>query len=257
MAASDMGEGRREAIKGAMAASLLALLPEQAGGTVSAGGAGRMASSDQDIFSRLKDPAGVLDRYAVSEVLMRERLAREIGDFDEEDACFLPDATVEVSWFKGSAADFVDAGRKAAAAGRRAAVYFDSMSPAVVKVNGDRAIADASCAVHSFLPLGGVEAAMTSYTRLLYRVRRVDGEWRIAALRGIYIRDELQACNPVQIPEIDEQKLNGFRPSYRHLSYILEAQGRPLRDDLPGVDRPETVAALRAADRDWLAGGAG
>lgn len=197
------------------------------------------------------DRAGLLDRFAVSEVLMRERLARESHDFDEEGACFLPDATIEVSWFRGSAADFVDAGRKASAAGRGAAVYFDSMSPPVVKTKGDRAIADAACAIHSFLPLDGIEASMTSYTRLLWRVRR------IAALRAVYIRDLLQPCNPVRIPRIDERKLEGFRPSYRHLSYILEASGRPLRDDLPGVDRPETISALRASDRDWLAQGGG
>ncbi|MGE4431157.1 MAG: nuclear transport factor 2 family protein [Sphingobium sp.] len=218
-----------------------------------------MSSSDQaqshvaSASSGLKDPAAVLDRFAISEVLMRERLARETHDFDEEDACFFPDATIEVSWFKGRAADFVDAGRKASAAGRQAAaVYFDSMSPPVVRVNGDRGIADASCAIHSFVPLDGVEASMTSFTRLLWRLRRSEGEWRIAAMRGVYIRDQLQSCNPVQIPPVDEGKLDGFRRSYRHLSYVLEASGRPLRDDLPGVDRPETVAALRAADREWL-----
>lgn len=196
----------------------------------------------------------LLDRFAVSQLVLRERLARETRNFDDADACFLPDAIVEVSWFKGTAADFVGAARQADAGGAaRPAVYFDAMSPAFVLVNADRAIADSSCAIHTFLPLDGIEASMTSYTRLLVRARKSKGEWRIAALRAVYIRDLLEPCNPSEIPNIDTQKLKRYRPSYRHLSYILEAGGRPLRDDLPGVDWPETVAALRLAERQWLA----
>ena len=95
---------------------------------------------------------------------------------------------------------------------------------------------------------------MTSFTRLLCRARKSGGEWRIAALQAIYIRDQLEPCNPAEVPTIDLVKLNQHRASYRHLSYALEASGRPLRDDLPGVDGPEQVAALRAADRRWLRG---
>ena len=197
----------------------------------------------------------LLDGFAVEQVVLRERVSRETHDFDASSACFYPDAQVEVSWFKGSAADFVNAGRKSAAAGTNKAVYFDSMSPPLVQVREDRALADASCAVHTFLPLGGVEASMTSFTRLFYRMRKADGAWRILSLRAVYIRDLIEACNPVEIPPIDADKLKTYRPSYRHLSYILEVGGRPLRDDLPGVDRPASVAQLRNSDRAWLQSG--
>ena len=71
----------------------------------------------------------------------------------------------------------------------------------------------------------------------------------------MYIRDLLAACNPAEVPQIDVEKLKTYRPSYRHLSYILEAGGRPLRNDLPGVDRPEEVVRLRATERAWLQDG--
>lgn len=93
---------------------------------------------------------------------------------------------------------------------------------------------------------------MTSYTRLLCRAQKSNGKWRIAGLRAIYIRDQLEPCNPAEIPKIDLDKLKQYRPSYRHLSYVLQASGRPMHSDLPGVDQPEVVAALRAADRRWL-----
>ena len=191
----------------------------------------------------------LLDSIAITDVIMRERLARESHDWAAEAACFHPDAIVEVSWFKGSGGEFIDAGRKSPATDT---VNFDSMSPAVVTVKDDRAIADTACAVHTFSWLDGVEVSTISYTRLLWRVQKLEGKWLVAGLRGIYIRDTLIPRNPSQALKLDEEKLSKFRSSYRYLSYVLTAGGRPAHDDLPGVDRPETVTALRAGEGEWL-----
>ncbi len=250
---------RRKVLRGGIVATLISLLAKQGMAAPPAGEVRDVASSDNTVprssqmLSDLKSADDLLNSYAVSQLILRERLARELHDFDAEEACFLPDALVEVSWYKGDAAGFVDAGRKSDEGDNPSkAVYFDTMSPAAVWVNHERAIADSSCVVNTFLLLDGTEASMKSYTRLLWRAQKINGEWRIAGLRAIYIRDTLEPCNPAEIPRIDKQKLEQYRPSYRHLSYVLEVQGRSLRDDLPGVDRPETVAALRAAERRWL-----
>ena len=252
-------ELRRNILKGGLLASLTALLPKavpampptDAEALVTA--TGENAPNTPQANGQPSDAPGLLDAFAISQVLLRERLARELHNYDEEAACFCPDATVEVSWFKGTAAEFIEAGRKTRAAGDNDdSAYFDSLGPASVSVHKDRAIADSACAIHTFLPLDGVQASMTSFTRLLYRVRKSKGEWRILELKAIYIRDQLEPCNPAEIPKIDLAKLNQYRASYRHLSYALQANGRPLRDDLPGVDQPELVTALRAADRHWL-----
>ncbi|AUW60126.1 hypothetical protein C1T17_06600 [Sphingobium sp. SCG-1] len=199
----------------------------------------------------------MLDRVAIEQVLLRERFGRETHDFDTEQACFTPDAFIEASWFKGSAKDFVDQGRKqvANARGSSRLISFDSLSPVVIWVNGDRAIAEGSTAVHQVLPIQGIEAHMTSFTRIMSRLQRIDGEWLIAAKHAVYIRDVLEPMNPKEVPEIDTEKLKQYRPSYRHLSYVLSLAGIPLRDDLPGVDRPEAVTALRVSEREWLAQG--
>jgi hypothetical protein len=197
----------------------------------------------------------LLDSVAVNNVIMRERLARESHDWAAEADCFHPDAVVEVSWFKGSGAEFVTSAEKNAAATKHSStdtVNFDSMGPAVVTVKNDRAIANTACAVHRFYWLDGIEVSMTSYTRLLWRARKFNGQWLIAGLRGIYIRDILFPRNPNEVVKLDEERLNEFRPSYRYLSYILAAQGQPAHNDLPGVDQPETVAALTAAECAWL-----
>ena len=204
------------------------------------------------------DAATLLDQFAVTQLIARERLSHEAHDYDVEAACFHPEAIVDVSWYSGSAMQFVETGRKAAAKGRAStslrATYFDSLSPPVVSVNGDRAIAEASTAVHSFAMLDSIEVHVTAYTRLLWRVVKHEGGWLIMGLRGLYLRDTMQPVDPTQTITIDENKLAEFRPSYRYISYLTVANGGPIRNDRAGVDRPETVLALRAADRRWLAG---
>ena len=203
-------------------------------------------------------PATLLDQFAVAQVIGRERLARETRDYDMEAACFHPDAYVDVSWFSGTALEFVETGRKAAARGRAAtslnATYFDALSPPVVWVNKNRAIAEGSCSVHAFSTLEGVEVHVTAYTRLLWRAQKLRREWLISGLRGIYIRDTLEAVKPGQTLAIDQEKLAKFRPSYRYLSYLTASGGGPIRDDRAGSDRPDLVAALRAAEWNWLEG---
>ena len=188
-------------------------------------------------------------RVAITDVIMRERWSRETHHPDAAAACFHPDAWIEVSWFKGTAAEFVESGRQRRP---REPVNFDSMSPPVIWLQKDRAIAETSCAVHTVLKLGDDDVINISYTRLLWRTQKVDRRWLISGLRGIYLRDTLASCGPHRELKIDEKKLAGFRESYRYLSYVLAASGRPARDDLPGVDRPELVDNLRAAERRWL-----
>ncbi|WP_241127670.1 nuclear transport factor 2 family protein [Novosphingobium terrae] len=239
---------RRSLLKGGIAAMFGAMVT----GRAAAAGEGKKPAAGP------ANAGTLLDQFAVTQVIARERLGRETHDFDLEESCFHPDAFVDVSWFSGTAKQFVEAGRRGAAAGRAGtslkAVYFDSMSPPAVSINGDRAIADASCAVHSFSTLNGVDVHVTAYTRLLWRAVKQQGEWLIFGLRGIYIRDTLAAADPTQALVIDQQKLAQFRQSYRYLSYLTASGGGPTRNDRAGVDQPDTVIKLRAAERSWLAG---
>ena len=214
-------------------------------------GSGSQASAGPLQTSKIGDVdlQAATDRSAIADLILRERLAREIHDADEEAACFQPGAVVAVSWFKGAASEFVQSGRQKPST---ETFNCDSMSPPVITLNQDRATADAACAVHTFTRLEGIEVNSVSYTRLLWRVQKVQGRWLIASLECIYIRDELSPRDPGQLLKLDPNRLGRYRESYRYLSYILVASGRPCYDDLPGVDRPETVSTVRAAARAWM-----
>ena len=193
-----------------------------------------------------------LDRVLIAELIQRERAARDGGLWQTMAECWHPQSLVDVSWFRGSGAEFVAASARNAAG---KTLSFHQMGPSVVTVQGDRAIADTGCAVHGMLTLTGADVGVISHTRLMSRALRSGDSWLIAGLRVLYIRDLLIPRSPHQFPEIDEAALKGYRNSYRYLSYVLAQSGHIPRTDLPGVDLPETVATLRAEEQRWMDGG--
>ena len=185
----------------------------------------------------------------IAELVQRERAARDGGLWEIMASCWHPQSLVEVSWFRGSGAEFVDASARNAAG---KTLSFHQMGPSVVTLLGDRATVDTGCAVHGMRRLQGADVGVVSHTRLLSRVLQSGDNWLIAGLRVLYIRDLLIPRNPHQVPAIDETELSGYRDSYRYLSYMLAQSGHVPRTDLPGVDLPETVVALRAGEQRWL-----
>ena len=191
----------------------------------------------------------LLDRAAIADLIQRERAARDAAQWDEMALYYHPDSVVEVAWYKGSGAEFVRATKKN---WRTDAINFHELGAAVVTVHQDRAIAETACTLHGFYQRDGVDVTSTGFVRLLWRVQRLQDRWLIAGLRCVYIRDLLQPCNPGQALALNEAELATYRPSYRFLTATLKYLGRVPKDDLPGFDRPETVAAVREAERLWL-----
>ncbi len=206
--------------------------------------------NEQQQLNDVAYTAEILDRVAIADIIQRERAARDSASWDEMASYYHPDSTVEVAWFKGSGADFVSGTKKNWRSSGN--VNFHELGAAVVTLNGDRAIAEMACTLHGFYTRDGVDVTGTGYIRLLWRAQRLHGRWLIAGLRGLYIRDLLQPCNPNQRVVLDEAELATYRQSYRFLTATLKYLGRDPKNDLPGIDLPETVEALRAGETLWL-----
>ena len=208
-------------------------------------------------MSEQRDTAEQLNRLEIAEVILRERAARDLAFWEEMASYYHPESEIEVSWFRGSGAEFVERTKLQYEATRRRSdemdrLNFHEMGAAVVSVRNDRAIAETACTLHSFFPLDGVACKNTAFVRLLWRAQRLNGQWLIAGLRCVYLRDHITACNPSEVPAIDQTELDRYRVSYRFTSYHLSRLGLNPKDDLPGADRPETVVALRRAEQAWL-----
>ena len=195
------------------------------------------------------DSRQILERAEIAHLIQQERATRDAALWDEMARYYHPDSFVDVAWFKGSGQAFVDATKKN---WRTDAINFHEMGTAIVTVNNDRAIAETACTLHGFYTYEGVPVTSTGFVRLFWRAQRLEGRWLIAGLRSAYLRDLLQPCNPSQSLVLDEVELSTYRPSYRYLTATLKYLGREPKDDLPGYDRPETVATLLENERHWL-----
>jgi hypothetical protein len=192
----------------------------------------------------------LLDRLAVADLVTRERAARDAGDWATMAASYADDSVVEVSWFRGSGAKFVAASEKNLSATR---LSQHLLAPTTASVVGERAIAETPCQLLGFATIAGADVCVFGFARLVWRAVKLKEDWKIAGLRMIYIRDFLLPCSPNHVLNVEGAQFAQFRLSYRYLSYVLSQSDHPARDDLPGIDRPELVSALRNAERAWLA----
>lgn len=182
------------------------------------------------------------DKTANAQLAQREREARDRGWWRQMRDCYHPDAVVRVSWFQGTATEFVDESERMGGHGNLAR---HRLAATTVYLGSDRAVVTAGATIESRSVIDGVEADLVSYTRLLYRTERRDEAWRIAGLDCVYERDTLTPALPGQRLPLAAEALASFRPSYRMLSYVLGRSCEYSIDpDLPGDDRPDQVSAL-------------
>jgi hypothetical protein len=188
------------------------------------------------------------DITVITQLILRERESRDQGRWTSMRDCFHDDALIRISWITGNADDFVNGSIDMA---RRGLLARHRLSPILVRVNADRAVASISAIIDIPVEVGGVEAHLSSYARFFYRAERRQQQWKLSGFDGAYIRDELVAAVPGQALSIAPDELSGFRKSYRLLSYILSRNGYRVNPDLPGEDRPETVRGLEAELFGW------
>jgi hypothetical protein len=182
-----------------------------------------------------------LDISLISQLVLSEREARDMGWWKRMADCFHPDARIRLSWIDGNAEEFVRGSIDMAARGMRAT---HRVGPPVVRIRFDRAIASQPAIIDIPAVVKGVEARLSSYARFVYRIERRQGRWRIAFFDSIYMRDELVAAIPDQVVPVTSDDVAPFRSSYRLLCYLLSLTGYTPSQDLAGDDRPETSAAM-------------
>ncbi|NHN27307.1 SnoaL-like domain-containing protein [Flavobacterium jejuense] len=189
-----------------------------------------------------------MDIQAVSQLVINERHYRDRGWCEKWKDCFADDSLVEISWFKGTGAEFVEQTRLHSVQGRH------RLSPPSVQVNGDRAYVELPLAIEFRNIIGDVEADLVSYTRSQYRAIRLGGIWRIVKLTAIYERDTLTPTIPGTTLILDTESLKKYRPSYRFISYNIKNLGIEPKNDLLGEDKPEAITAFYEKEMAWLKG---
>jgi SnoaL-like domain len=188
------------------------------------------------------------DAFAATQVVLREREARDRFWWEDMRDCFAEDSTVTLTWYHGSGSGFVD-GSIAMSQGRVSSRH--RIGPPVVRIAGERAVISLPIAIENYPTIEGVECTLITYARHLYRLQKPAGEWKIVKLDAIYERSEMFAAIPGQAVSIDPEELEGLRAPYRLLAWNLTRAGYEVSQDLPADDRPEQVSEMYSAAFAW------
>ena len=79
------------------------------------------------------------------------------------------------------------------------------------------------------------------------------GRWAITLRQPIYEKDRLDPVDPAATLVLEQAELERFPAGYRHLGYLQQRLGLPVKNDMPGLTGP-AVARLYLRGADWLAG---
>ncbi len=190
------------------------------------------------------------DCEQISQLVLWERQARVRHLQDEMANCYFDDATVTTSWTKGSIKNYLKGGNRAEASPQE--IILSRLGSPVIHRNGKKAYVELPMTTNRWITVNGEEAVLTSYMRLIYRVEKRNGVWKISDLTTIDEDDTLQPAIPGTDLHIDPEELKGLRHSYRFLAYTRIKAGGTVPGDLPGIDRPEDVARIYAEADAWL-----
>ena len=190
----------------------------------------------------------LLDKLAVADLISVERAARDNSDWVLMADMHAPDAVARMAWFSGPVSALIEASR----AGGRGGLTLHRLSPSVVAVAGDRALAETRVVIETRTEQDGVAVDITSHCRYVHRVVRTGSGWRISRIDCICEKDRLAPVLPGPVLKLDPTQLARYRATYRFVSYNLNSRGVTVDEDLPGVDRPEQLAQFYADSRDWL-----
>lgn len=192
-------------------------------------------------FLKTETAEEMLDKFAVRELVEYERFCRDNKLWEQMHQCFAQDSVVTISWYQGSGHGFVEqSSRMAFRAPHR-------IQNTLVWLNGDKAIALIMASIQPRKTLNQRDYDLNSYVRLLYRVARMNGGWKIVSMECIYEQDSLVPVMPedVVLPQ-------NARNSYAALTAVLGSEGYTIDGELPGDDRPEQVAEKMSSAAAWL-----
>ncbi|MTV81477.1 nuclear transport factor 2 family protein [Secundilactobacillus folii] len=187
----------------------------------------------------------MLAKQQITELVHYERYARDYGLWDGMATCYTDDATIEISWYKGDIKGFLAASKPSPDA-QTDSLPAHKMHDTLVWLHGNKAVAVVVTTMTGRTPVQGQTMDNLIYVRLVYSLKKVNGEWKIYSMTPIYERDTLLPVTPKDIKPVP-----GARDSYKNLAIVLKDLGVKASDDLPGLDQPASVQKFLKQLNDW------
>jgi hypothetical protein len=184
------------------------------------------------------------DRLACADVIQEWGLARDQLRWEDLLATFAANGAIAVSWYIGPIEGFVARLRARPPGGSIAKHH---LFPSLIRVNGDRALAETSVIIRVRQEIDGVLCDLTSNGRFLDRLGVISGQWKILTRSAVYEQDRLDPVAPSdRIGElIEAAQKSGFPAAYRFMGYRITATGGQLAPTVLIDNSPETAALLQ------------
>jgi hypothetical protein len=189
------------------------------------------------------------DKFACAELIQAWGLYRDRSRWPELLATFHPEGEIAISWFRGPFAEFVERCK-------RGGPSKHLISPSLVRVAGDRAVAETSVVILVRQDIEGISVDMTSRGRFLDRLECRQETWKIIERAAIYEQDRFDPVEPSNAFAQMMRTINAaqYPEPYRYMACRLAAAGRPLAKPVHHDGAPHTCA-LYARYEAWLAEG--
>ena len=183
------------------------------------------------------------DRLQITD-LITGWMHRDLANWDELRNLFHPDGVIEVTWFEGPFADFVDGSMKMGSSDLRTKHLIGTP---VVIFNGDKAIVETNAVIVSDnvqLDLG-----CETHNRFYDMVEKRNGVWKILKRQSVYDMGSFSfPRGPVQI---DRDVATKYPREYAALAYVLEKSGFPV-NRVFATRSSELERNMKRDGRAWL-----
>jgi hypothetical protein len=186
------------------------------------------------------------DKHACAELIQCWGLYRDQRRWSALLSTFHPDGEIVVSWFRGPFSEFVEQCK-------RGGMSKHHLFPPVVRVIGDRAVAETNVVILVRQVIDNLAVDMTSRGRFLDRIARRDGNWKILERVAIYELDRLDSVVPSQAFErmMQAADVAKYPEPYRYMAFRLAAAGRALAEPVH-YDGAQHTLELSARFEAWL-----
>jgi SnoaL-like domain len=195
-------------------------------------------------------PSQTADKLAIRELIENWAVWRDSLQWDRFRTVWHPEGRMWATWFQGTFEEFIAANQQGYAKGVR---IFHFLGGSSIDIKGTRAIAQTKMSISQRAVVEGVECDVICIGRFYDFLEKRKGKWGLVWRRLAYEKDRIDAVVPGLKPKLDPRLLKRFPIGYRHLAYLQTRVGYKVKEDMPGLDGPETDK-LYALGAGWLKG---